>query len=203
MDNKKQANYVIIGTIAILVAIGIAMYFLTGNSNTYSYSNGNSVFEVTILSDSETKIPIYFEGDDQPYAITVRNDPKSLEDIPLYGNPVQRIVNDEVVFITIDPDQELRGKTVVAVYEIQGFIDNTFFYNTPVYTTLTKEYGEEEKLIRTCDDASDSQTVIYVTLGEETGVSVDGYCIIVMGTDEDEIIRAADRLALHLVGIMP
>jgi hypothetical protein len=130
----------------------------------------------------------------------MRNDPISLEDIELYGNLAQRITNDESVVITIDPNQGLEGKTVVAAYELINIIDNELLYNITVYTTVTEEY--EDRVVVTCDNANDENTVIFLTLGEETTVYAYDYCIIVMGTNEDNLIRAADRLAYHLIGIM-
>jgi len=73
-------------------------------------------------------------------------------------------------------------------------------YNTVVYTAVSEEY--EDKDVVKCEYATDANTIIFVTLGEETRIYGDGYCIVVEGTDEDELIRAADRLAYHLLGIM-
>ncbi|MFH1971932.1 MAG: hypothetical protein ABIJ18_00465 [archaeon] len=199
MTNNKQINYVIIGTVAVLMIMAIGVYFIKeGSSGTYRYTNGNSVFDVNIISESETKIPIYIK--DQSYIVTLRYDPASLEDIPLYGEPDRRLEQDDLVVITIDPEQNLTGKTIVAVYELEKFINNQFFYNLPVYTAVTSEY--KDSVVVNCDHASNSQTVIMVTLGEETQVYTNNYCIVVMGTDEDEIMRAADRLAYNLLGIM-
>ena len=197
-----KTNYIIIGVIIALIATGI--FIFTQEEPTpsfYQYSNGYSTFDVTIVSDTETKIPITLKGDPQVYEIVLRNDPKSVEDIPLYGNLNQRIANDEVVFISIDPLQNLGSKTVLAVYEIEKFITNELLYDTEVYTTMATPY--QEKIVRNCDHATDTQTVILVTLGDETQVYGSDYCIVVMGTDEDEIIKAANRLAYHLIGIMP
>ena len=197
---KTQISYIIAGAIILLWIAGIFLYTFSPTSNQYSYSNGNSVFDITVLSDTETKIPIYFPGDDTQYTLTMRNDPASLEDIPLTGNLAQRLTNDEAVFITIDPNQDLKGKTVVAVYELINVIDNELLYNTVVYTAVSEEY--EDKDVVKCEYATDANTIIFVTLGEETRIYGDGYCIVVEGTDEDELIRAADRLAYHLLGIM-
>jgi len=196
----NKTNYIIIGAIGVLAILASLVYMQNDTSSTYLYSNGLTTFNISILSDIETKIDFYLEGDFQPYTLAIRNDPASLEDIPLMGNLKQRIPNDESVVITIDPEQELEGKTVVAVYEIMNVLQSEILYNKTVYTAVSKEY--EDKAVVTCDNANDANTVIFVTLGEETQVYGYDYCIIVMGTNEDELIRAADRLALHLVGIM-
>jgi hypothetical protein len=196
----NKQSYIIIGVIIVLAIVASILYSGEKTPSNYSYSNGYSTFNVDIISDSETKIPIYIEENNQEYILTMRNDPISLEDIELYGNLAQRITNDESVVITIDPNQGLEGKTVVAAYELINIIDNELLYNITVYTTVTEEY--EDRVVVTCDNANDENTVIFLTLGEETTVYAYDYCIIVMGTNEDNLIRAADRLAYHLIGIM-
>ena len=199
---SKNLNYLVIGIIIVLVAFAGYIYFSSADeeSNFYQYSNGYSVFDVTILSETETSIPISFQGDNNLYSIILRNDPKSLEDVPLIGNINQRVANDEIVVISIDPQQELKGKGVLAVYEMSKFLENVMFYNKTVVTTVATPF--EDRIVVNCDHASDTQTVILTILGDETQVYVNDYCVIVMGTDEDELIRAADRLAYHLIGIM-
>ncbi|MAG77796.1 hypothetical protein CL616_00350 [archaeon] len=197
----NKISYIIIGAIITLAIIASVIYTSEEKETFYQYSNGLSTFDITILSDTETKIPFYLEDDPQEYYFSIRNDPKSLEDIPFYGNLANRIINDEAVVITIDPTQDLEGKTVVAAYELINVLGNELLYNKIVYTTVSEPY--EDKTVVTCDNANDANTVIFLTLGEETQVYAYEYCIVVMATDEDELIRAADRLALHFLGIMP
>lgn len=195
----SKTNYIIAGVIVILI-ITAAIIYSAGNSSSYTYSNGKDIFTINKINDIETKIPLYLKNDEQPYTLVLRNDPKSLENIPVYGNPEQRIVNDEAVAITIDPYENLTGKTVVAVYEISNVLSSPLLYNLQVYTTVTEAY--QDKSVINCNNATDSGTVIYVTLGETTQIFADDYCIIIMGTSEDELIRAADRFVLHALGIM-
>jgi hypothetical protein len=196
----NKISYIIIGAIILLAVIASFVYTQNEETSSYLYSNGLTTFNISIINEIETKISFFLENDVQEYTLTVRNDPASLEDIPLYGNLYQRIPNDQAVVITIDPEQELEGKTIVAVYEIMNVLESEVLYNKTVYTAVSREY--EDKTVVTCDNANDDNTVIFVTLGEETQVYGYDYCIIVMGTSEDELIRAADRLALHFVGIM-
>jgi hypothetical protein len=39
-------------------------------------------------------------------------------------------------------------------------------------------------------------------VGDETKIYLEGNCVIVQGTDEWEIVRAADRLTFGLLGVM-
>jgi len=197
----KDNTALIIGIICALLVLGTVIYFSDFNtSNVYQYSNGYSVFDVNVLNEVETQILITLDESGEAYILNMRNDPLSLEDIPVTGNIYQRILNDEAMYIVINPNDGLSSKATIAALEIDKVIDNQFFFNTPVYSAMTEEYGGYP--VVTCDDANDEYTVIYLGLGNETAVYVDEYCIIVEGVDEDDLIRAADRLSLHLLGIM-
>ena len=57
--------------------------------------------------------------------------------------------------------------------------------------------------IITCDNATAKSTVIWIKKGEKTAIKTQGDCILIEGPNEVEMVKAADRLALYLVGIMP
>ncbi len=195
---------IVLGVLLGLLAIfGLYVFFSPTGAvvlDNYQYSNGDSVFDVQKVNEIESYITLLVGIDAVPYTINLRNDPLSLEDIPVEGNVNTRIFDDTQAWITINPEAELTGKTTVAALEIDKIIDNEYLYEIPVSSAMTQEYGEYP--VKTCLDATSDETVIYLTLGSETLVYTDEYCIIVVGTDEDEIIRAADRLVLTLLGIM-
>ncbi|MBT4416635.1 hypothetical protein HOC80_00875 [archaeon] len=197
----KDNSALIIGIIAALIVLGTVIYFSDFNStNVYQYSNGDSIFDVNVLNEVETQIRITIGDSEEAYILNLRNDPLSLEDISVTGNIAQRIINDQEIYIVINPNAGLSSKATIAALEIDKIIDNQFFYNIPVSSAMTEEYGEYP--IVTCDMANDEYSVIYLGVADETAVYVDDYCIIVEGADEDDLIRAADRLSLHLLGIM-
>ncbi len=197
----KDNTGLIIGVIIVLIVIGSIVYFVDFSSTSvYQYSNGYSLFDVNVVNEIETQILITIDDSGDTYILNLRNDPLSLEDISVTGNLYQRVINDEAVFIVIDPYAGLSSKATIAALEIDKVIENQYFYNVPVYSAMTEEYGEYPVI--TCDDANDAYTVIYLRLAEETAVYAEDYCIIVEGFDEDELIRAADRLVLQMLGIM-
>ena len=197
----KIKNRAIIYLVVLLLAVGSLVYFADFSSNDYyQYATGDAVYDVYILNDHEVKIPITLGSYGDEWTLVMRNDPASLEDISVYGTLNTRIYDDEAVFITIDPNAGLSGKTTIAALEIDKVIDNEDIYGVPTYSAMTSEYGEYPVI--TCADANDEYTVIYLTLGEETMVYTQDYCIIVQGVDEDDLIRAADRMVYNLMGIM-
>ncbi len=201
---KDKTGFVAAVLLVLLLGLGLFLYSsepTEANLEDYQYSNGYTVFNVDVVSDIETYISMTVGIEEIPYVLGLRNDPASLEDIPVEGNWNTRIYNDDAVFITFHPYANLTGKTTVAVYEIAKVIDNEHLYDIPVLSAVTEEY-EDHPVVR-CEHGNDLNTVIYLTLGSETTVFAQDHCIYVVGTDEDELIRAADRFVLGLLDIMP
>ncbi len=201
---KDNTGILIVILIVITVAAGLYIFLSspeTAVQDNYQYSNGQQIFNVTKVNDIETYITLYIGKDEMPYIIGLRNDPLSLEDIIVDGAVNTRIINDDIVYVTINPNANLTSKTTIAALEIDKIIDNDYLYGITVSSamTLPNDYGYPEV---SCYDGTDSQTVIFLTLGDETKVYTDEYCIIIVGTDEDNLIRATDRFIYQLLGIM-
>mgnify|MGYP001566887069 CR=1 FL=1 len=149
MESNDKAILAVIG---ILILFGVAIYLgghygLYGfnKPDIYMYSNGDSEFEVKKVMDQNYagyEIKFYYGADNQPYYLDIRNDPASLEDIPINRTIFNKIKDDANIFITIDPTAKLTGKTTVAAMEIDKFIDNKYFLNIPVNSSVTKPYAE-------------------------------------------------------------
>lgn len=204
IQKKDNASYVLLFLLGLLLASGVYIFFhqpITAVQNNYQYSNGETIFNVTKVSDTDTYITLYIGKEQTPYAIDMRNDPLSLENITVDGMINTRIYGDKQIYVTVNPNANLSAKTTIAALEIDKIIDNPKLYNITVSSamTLPNTYGYP---VKTCNDGSDNTTIIWLTLGSETTVYTDNYCIIVVGTSEDGIIRAADRLVYQLLGIM-
>ena len=106
-EKKDNSGYVALVFIGILIAAGIYIFLndpVTAVEDNYQYSNGKTVFNVTKVSDIETYITLYITKNEYPYVLGLRNDPLSLEDIPVYGTVNTRIYGDSEVYITIHPE---------------------------------------------------------------------------------------------------
>ncbi|MDP3916724.1 MAG: hypothetical protein Q8Q42_00360 [Nanoarchaeota archaeon] len=153
----------------------------------------------------------FFINDAQyPVIMNLRNDPRELEDIPIDIDKVKNmIIGKSQIYITINATANLTGRTTIAAKEIDYFIDNPYLYDIPVNSAFlapTTEAGPkiDKQVIKTCEDSNENVTVIWLRLGDETAVFEEDGCVIVQGKtpDEMEIIRAADRLYLTMMGIM-
>lgn len=199
-----KTGIVLLVLLGILAGAGLYFYFVpvhTDVLDNYQYSNGETVFDVQKVSETETYITLLVGLPVQKeYTIAMRNDPASLEDIPVHGTLNTRIFNDEQDYITINPEANLSAKATIAALEIDKIIDNSHLYGVPVASAMTQPYLDYP--VKSCLDGTDTSTIIWLTLGSETTVYTDNNCIIVVGTDEDNLIRAADRFVYTLLGVM-
>ncbi len=205
MSQHDSTSYFILVLIGILLIGGVYVFFsepTTAVQDNYQYSNGETLFNVTKVSETETHIPLNVGTlNTVIFTLVLRKDPLSLEDIPVEGTINTRIFGDEEIYVTINPDANLTSKTTVAALEIDKVIDNDYLYGIPVHSAMTQE-NTDGYPVKSCYDGSDTSTVIWLTLGSETKVYTEEYCIIIVGTSEDEIIRATDRFLYSLLGIM-
>lgn len=214
MDKKQselsQKKLGIISVVALGVLI-VTFVFLFNASNS---SVDRLYFEYNGIKFNPSKNGVgfdmlFFVNDaEYPTLMTVRNDPRKLEDIPINAEYVRDVVSGKSIFyITEDPFDDLRGPTLVAANEMA--IPLSLLYGAEVNKTLTRVSEEldlavEDQPVKTCEDSDETTLVIWQRLGDETAVFEENGCLIVQGKspDEMELIRAADRLYLTMIGIM-
>ena len=197
---------VFIGMMIIAILLIIGLFFFKTNEDNYTYTNGVNSFAIMKVDNSDYKIKIYVSRpglDSEPFFIHTRYDPKKLEEIPVEGN-FEGLLKKPHIFITLDPNLGLTSMTTIAGLEIKKFLDNKYLFAIPVNGAFTEIYGEKEDYpIRTCKDVNEKQGIILLSLGKETKVFMENNgCVVIQGKTEEEIVKAADRLAFYLLGIM-
>lgn len=210
MNDDKKIKIIIGILLALLAAFGVFLYFNSksewinsNNPSTYEYSNGDTSFLVTKVSDMNyrgSQIQFYLQNSAQPYILELRYGPLELEDVKIDRNVKQRFIDDESIFITLDPYANLTGKTVTAAMEITKVMNNQYFFHIPVNSSVTKPYNNYP--VRTCENATAYSTVVLLRKGEENSISSDKNCVILTGITEEDLVKEADRLVLYLLGIM-
>ncbi|MBT3866204.1 hypothetical protein HOF78_03865 [Candidatus Woesearchaeota archaeon] len=207
-SSERKLGLVTVVSLVLLVFIGIFLF------NASSSSVDRYYFEYEGIKFNPSKNGVGFDmlffvnEASFPTLMTVRNDPRTLEDIPIDADYVRgAVAGKSVGYITEDPYDELTGPTLVAANELA--IPLIFLYGAEVNKTLTRTSDElgialEDQVVKTCEDSDDRTLVILQRLGDETAVFEEDGCLVVQGGDSDEmeIIRAADRLYLTMLGIM-
>ena len=118
-----------------------------------------------------------------------RTDPRELENLTVE-------LNDSIfkkikrVWITTNPEYD--SDAIIAAGEIGRLTTNVDI--TTGYA-LTEEIGEFPK--KTCEDATSTERVVDIRLGNQTKIYSEGNCIIVEAESNSGMIRAADKLAYY------
>ncbi|MBN2423310.1 hypothetical protein JXB41_08865 [Candidatus Woesearchaeota archaeon] len=135
-----------------------------------------------------------------PYSAGFYYPPNEVENVSFEKNTgiILKLKAKHTVYISVDPD--LDAKAVLAGTEISKILGKVFFID--VKAGLTKPSNNPDFPVITCEDISNNSKVVIIQKANETRVrrTTDG-CIFVEGPDEDELIRAADRLAYNLLDI--
>lgn len=162
------------------------------NISGYSiYALSDNTFGAFIKDNSGKQIPIAF-----------RLDPRNASNISMDNTSIAQILNSKKIYIVVDPDETELAKIAVAAVEISRIL--------PVYgLTATGAYSKDSNPpnpnvpIRTCNDVSNetSTSVIYLNVGNSTGIENNNGCILITGKNADDLILAADKLGYNLVGI--
>lgn len=207
---EKNAAW-IVSVILISIILVVAVFFIRQKllGPTFDYK-GYKVTEFQIeginVDFYDLRAPIRIYGGTGMYHIILRNDPRELQDIEV-GETTRKVLLDpkpRQVYLTFDPEMPNKGYVAVAIGQIAKIIGTTGVFELPVTGAVTKEIeGLENKTI-TCDNSGKYDLVINLEYADETRVFVDEHsqrCVKVQGTDEYELIKAADKVVLTLLGI--
>ena len=197
---EKRVAYVIIslGILIILFFLVLILRQYLASKESFFIYNGFEVQKIRDKSGQFYNIKIFINENNIPSYVNTRYGPKELEKIPTSFSK-DSILKKSQIFITIDPYANLSSKTTIAALEIDKFIDNEYLYNISTKSAFTKPY--KNQTVKTCNDVTSYTGIILLTLGKETKIYEDK-CIIVQGKAEEDLIRAADRLALTLLEVM-
>ena len=211
VDEISKNTKIIMGTfLIILVAFGIIFTItrlipkkddsiLTSSNADYCLENGYCFVKQGNMWYTQLQ-PV---GQQKIYNLELRYDPKSVQEVSMEESVVKTILSSQEVYLTVDPN--MTGQTVIAMIELGRIIGTKYnLFNIPTAGALTSS-DEGNQTIITCDDATQNSTVLWFKTGEETKIykaTSNPYCVIVQGTTEEDIMRAADRFVYQLVGIL-
>ena len=195
--DQAKAKWIILVFFAVLVVLFI--FFLIRqqrlvNERFFDY-NGYEV-ERTVEG---YKLTIYLNNAKEPVFLRIREDPREIDNISIGKEVKNDILSKKQIYITIDPEENLTGVTTLAALELDKVIDNPFLFNIPLNSAFTKE--NKNYPIHTCDDVNETIGIIWLRLGKETRVYSDKGCVLVEAEREENLVKAANKLDLVLLGM--
>jgi len=194
--STKNIILTIIIIVGLLVLFFSIKYFYhpTPAEESYVY-NGFEFTKVSSLWLTEVQV------DNTLFRIITRYSPNELEHINVEPGVYEKIVGSKEIYFTVSGN--LSSVSVLAITELGRIIGTRYgLLNIPSQAALT-ESDDNETLVKTCKDAVNGTGVIWFKLGNTTAAYSDQNCVIIQGTEEWDIVKAADRVTFGLLGIMP
>ncbi len=182
---------VVFGVLFLILLSFFISYKFFKPSNSFEYGP----FTVTKARLEGTIVDFYFipisVAGDEPINLALRNDPREIENISLeVVNFTYSPYSQRRIWLATDPDYEVDA--IIARQEIGGFT-NALGINTAY--AFTEPSGSNP--VRNCSDSKGNERVIELRLANSTKVYSEGSCIIVEGSDYDQMIKAADRFVVE------
>lgn len=206
LKNDKMLLISVLVIIACLIALLFAPKLIgpkeseieTASYNGFLFEKHGNIWVTEIMvTDS-------FRGEERPYEIYFHYTPDQVEDIRTITNSRNQtsapdILNEgSKIYITTDPDYP--ASVVLGGVEISKILGNIF--QREVKSALTRKDNSTDAPVVTCEAIGPGVRVIELRLGNETHIKSESGCIIVQGESPVEVVRASERLAFELLGII-
>lgn len=208
---EKSAAWVV-GVIIASVVLAAVILTIRYSMNNFEYK-GYDVKKVIPKGTTATfyvvKVPVRIYGAVNSYYLFLRNDPRELESLEVEGTAREVLLDPkpERVYLTHSPDMENISYVGLAMLQVSNVIGVNGIFKIPTTGAVTREIRgvpESVNLTKTCADSSETELVIEFRYANETRVYVDetGWrCVIIEGRNKDELIGAADKTVLALLGL--
>jgi hypothetical protein len=200
-DNTlRNLIYIVLGIIFVVILfVIIARFYIEpqGPENYeydgYTFTKVGSVWQTTA-----------FRGEQQ-YDVLMYYGPRDIVDIPIQKGLYEYVLSREFIYLALNetaldttgfaPQGALAG---IEVGKVVGTKNNIL--NKQTSSALVGRFNETDTF--SCDKVSADVGMIIFTISDTNQVYYRDGCVYVEGTNGENLIKAADRFMLQLVGIM-
>lgn len=170
-------------------------FIVQGENKEYTfYSLEDGTFG-TFVYQGTTQIPIEF-----------RLDPRNASQIDMEkSNVIEQMLSSDKIYITFNPNQENLGDVAVAAAEVSRITGKV--YNVPTIGAFTEDSDPVDPNVplRTCNDVIDQEEITVIEIKVMEGlapkITKNNNCIRIIAGDSKDLVLAADKLGMHLIGI--
>jgi len=195
MKAEKQAGMIVL-FLFVLLAIFLIIVFFKTKAPGYDY-NGFDVQEIDLGNTTVYRTTMYINNAAEPRFLNSRYGPREIESFEA-DEFRKDILDKKKLYATVDPDQNLTGKTMIALFEINNLIE--LFYGIGVDGALTHNANNYTE--KSCTDVNSEEGVIWLKLDNENKITNENGCIIIKGVTEEDLIKGADRLIFGLLKVI-
>ncbi len=200
-DSKKTTKLMGIFIVVIMAGsiLGVIVYNLGEDKEEKLPDNAFKYEGYTFHETSDGFFGTFAMINGKETPVLFRADPRNLSDIYVTPDAVKRLLDSKKAYVSFNPNQEDLSKVGIAAFQISRLLNTLGIPTTGAYSE-DADPVDENVPIRRCKDSLEQRPVIMLEIGEETRIT-SGDCIYVRGKDYAELILAADKLGMHLVGI--
>jgi len=180
-----------------ILIIPIILLLIAGCSqNKYTY-NGYTITK----HEFGWAATVYAGQKEQPYIVYLHYGPKEVDKINS-ETVKDKILNSKQIYTTFNPSMPgaPTALAVIDIVKVTGTNPEWGIFKIPTQAAITEPDGINE--VKTCKDATNETSVILLKLGDETKIYPEDYCIIIQAENEEDIIKASNRLVYELLGII-
>lgn len=193
VNYEKQTKVIVAVMIILIASIFLAQWivqqnkkFEYGGIKFYAESEGEILYYKSLLGY------VTAEGNNIPFILKLRNDPRELGEIPIAGNITLR----KEAILSLSPEIADCSNTYITIVDFSRTL-KAFGINASAATTDKNYAKEHETVLADCKDAK-KKTVIVMKEGNETKISRDGDCY----TIEIKDCQVQESFERFLVGLI-
>jgi hypothetical protein len=207
LSNKSDKSVIlIIGVVIIFLALIFILFKTPTGSNNDRVVHESMYGEYPLIQDgNDWFVKVFIPKRNNSYNIEMRNSPFEVENITFHNISyvLNKIVNSDQIYLSVDP--ELGSLAVVGMIELSRITGQRYdIYNIPTTGALTRStnFSDPTTPIMNCANSTASDLVIEFEIAQENMIYPKDNCIIVSGTDEENIVKSTDRLVYTLLGVI-
>ncbi len=206
--DKKTGTTVLIATLVIIIIVIASIFLLTkfyksddipSGISGYVIYNNFEFYNTSNLWTTEIQL-----RSDNVHLLQTRFNPYDVEHIPVPENLRDTVAQAEHIYLTVEPN--LTSTTVIGMIEVGRVLGKKYnIFNIPTNGALTylpeSDYDNVTPIVN-CADSTPENLVMWFKIGNTTEIYKQDDCFIIQGTDDWEVVKAADMVVFELLDII-
>jgi len=198
---------IMVGSIA-----GIAVYNMGDDVGQVTNQDGSfevngNIFYEDELQNSFNAIVSSPTGD--ALEVPFRADPRNVSHIKIDDNALIAVNNAEKIYIVFDPNTpnflDYKNNLQLAMGQVSRLISlvtvNSVYPVSALTADIPDETYDDNIPLKSCEDATETAPVLFLTLGSKDEVKLEDNCVIISGKTGESLILTADKFGMYLVGL--
>lgn len=176
--------------IGIMVLSGAGFYYGSQSQQVALEYNGHE------FTQEQGWFMLHWEREKIPFA----NHPAAVEHLEVDPSIVEKLRNVPQLQFTFNPEMDALDVIDLTRFEMQAIFPR--YLNMYVVEGVTAPSTQYLLPIITCTNATQYLPVLLVNQSNQTGIRLEGDCILLEGTTPFDIVRWKDRLVYGLLGVI-